>query len=110
MLQKGEKMKCSFADCCDEAVIKGMCRNHYQQWRYRNDKKYSEKKKKSSKEYSERYRAKKLVENPHFDRDKSREYRKKNKDKHTYSLAKHYWKKLTPEQRKKLTVELEIRG
>jgi catalase len=103
-------MKCSIENCKNEATIKNMCRNHYQQWRYKNDKKYREIKKESSKEHSRRYRMKKIMENVHYDRDKSRQYRKKNKDKHTYSLAKHYWKKLTPEQREKLINELKIRN
>lgn len=103
-------MKCSIENCKNNAEIKGMCRNHYQQWRYKNDKKYKERKKEFAKDYAQRYRAKKIMENVHFDRDKSREYRKKHKDKYIYSLAKHYWKKLTPEQREKLIAELKIKN
>jgi catalase len=103
-------MKCTFENCERNAEIKGMCRNCYQKWRYKNDKKYRENKKESAKEYAQRYRAKKMIENVHYDRDKSRRYRKKNKDRYTYVLAKHYWKKLTPEQREKLIEELGIKN
>jgi hypothetical protein len=103
-------MKCSIENCKNEATIKDMCRNHYQKWRYKNDKNYREGKKESSKEYAQKYRAKKIMENLHYDRDKSRKYRRKNKDKYIYALAKHYFKKLTMGQREKLIEELKIRN
>ena len=103
-------MKCSIEKCERNADINGMCRNHYQQWRYKNDKKYRQKRKEFAKDYAQRYRMKKIMENVHFDRDKSRKYRKKNKDRYIFSLAKHYWKILTPEQREKLLDELKIKN
>jgi hypothetical protein len=101
-------MKCSKQGCEKEAKIKGLCRSHYSSLRYHTDEKYREKRKAYGREYWQIYRAKKMVEDPKFFQRKNKEYMKKYPQKFIYASAKCYFKKLSPELRKKLLYELNV--
>jgi hypothetical protein len=97
-------MKCQ--KCDKEAVIKGLCRNHYNQKRYWEDPEFRKKRREYAKDYWQKYRCRKLIQDPNYIKRRNIEYRKKNPNRFTYASAKHYFKKLSPEMRKKLLYEL----
>jgi hypothetical protein len=97
-------MKCE--KCNEKAVAHGLCRNHYQQKRYKENEKVREGIKLYGKKYSKIYRKRKLAEDPTYFARVSKRYRKRHPKRYIYHTAKCLFKKLSPEDRSKLIYEL----
>jgi len=57
------------------------------------------------KERSKAYRLKKLQENPNWDKERMKKWRINHPGNYTYGQARHFFRRLTPEQRTRLLNE-----
>jgi hypothetical protein len=97
--------KCSHAGCSEKGIVKGLCRNHYQQKRYKENAIVRDKFRQYVKKYYKTYRVKKKIEEPDYFTNKYRKWRMENPEKYAFNSARYYVRKLSPLMFEKLIEE-----
>jgi hypothetical protein len=82
---------------------KGLCASCYKKWRYHSDPIFKEREKARLRKSVKKWREKKIKEDPDWNAARQREFRKKHPEKFNFIMARFYWRKLSPKDRKKLT-------
>jgi len=77
-------------------------RNLKKRVKYWTDEKFREKRKEQQRECSKRYVRKKYKENPNWNKERQREYRRKHPEMFNFIMCRSYFRKLTPKQKKEL--------
>jgi len=103
--EKKEVKKCSNIGCKEIGIVKGLCRNHYQQKRYNENEIVREKFKEYVRKHSKKYRTKKKMEEPNYFTNKYRRWRMENPEKYAFNSARYYSRKLSPLMFEKLIEE-----
>lgn len=85
-------------------------RNRKRMERYWSDEKYREKERAKGRASSLKYYYKKTEEDPNWNKQRQKEFRRKYPDKFNFIMCRYYFRKLTDEQRKILIKEVKEYG
>lgn len=89
----------------EKVYAMGKCRKCYLRDRYWTDEEYREKTRARVRKGVKKYYAKKEKEDPEYNAKRQRNFRKEHPDSFNYCMAKCYFKKLSPEKKKKIFEE-----